>query len=81
MDCWLRCRAGSGVRCCCCCPLKVPTKSRALAYAQAHCLYVDADAAVENRAAVEVERAALRYDKNSPSCMGLDAFEGASMAP
>ena len=59
MDCWLRCRAGSGVRCCCCCPLKVPTKSRALAYAQAHCLYVDADAAVENRAAVEVERAAL----------------------
>ena len=58
MDCWLRCRAGSGVRCCCCCPLKVPTKSRALAYAQAHCLYVDADA-TENRAAVEVERAAL----------------------
>ena len=29
----------------------------------------------------QVERAALRYDKNSPSCMGLDAFEGASMAP
>ncbi len=32
-------------------------------------------------ALAKVTEAAVKYDKNSPSCMGLDAFDGSSMPP
>ena len=34
-----------------------------------------------DEALAQVTRAAVRYDNNSPSSMGLDAFDGSSMAP
>ncbi|CAM9259846.1 unnamed protein product, partial [Discosporangium mesarthrocarpum] len=46
-------------------------------------IQVSHDYTAEDRdsAMAKIVRAATRYDKNHPSCLGLDAFEGAVMPP